>query len=322
MLIEFWTQDNPSMDLCDAVASSAPGNPFYTRAYLESMRGLGFQPFLLGLTENGNVTSGCSAFLRSGLLNRSLELPSLPLLRESATFWNGVLKFCVQTSITHLEINSYASLAAEIPPLAEQVYSKSRREYVLALQGVDLWQQLDKKHKQSIKRAQAGGVTLGCAADEPAVEQHLCLVGQAMERHKLRGERVPREIDPLVIKILLGTGAGRLYQAMQGTQVLSSVLITMASQGAYYHYSGTGPEGLACGASHFLLHEIAGLLQEEGMKTFNLGGAGDDNPGLERFKVRFGATPVELQAAEFYLGSKTRSRVSSAVKRIRSVVRK
>ena len=41
------------------------------------------------------------------------------------------------------------------------------------------------------------------------------------------------------------------------------------------------------------------MLKQEGMRVFNLGGAGDDSPGLQRFKAGFNTREVRLQAATF-----------------------
>jgi hypothetical protein len=53
-----------------------------------------------------------------------------------------------------------------------------------------------------------------------------------------------------------------------------------SSTGAYYQSVGTPPEGLKLGASPFLISQVAGILRQEGVQIFNLGGAGEDNPGL------------------------------------------
>jgi len=96
---------------------------------------------------------------------------------------------------------------------------------------------------------------------------------------------------------LLASGCGEIFQAVSGERVLSSSLVLRS--GAYYLSTGSSPDGLKLGSSPFLTWQIASILQQEGIRLFNLGGTGADNPGLRRFKAGFGAREVELQAATF-----------------------
>jgi hypothetical protein len=123
--------------------------------------------------------------------------------------------------------------------------------------------------------------------------------------------------DRAVYQAILQAGAGTLYQAVIGDQVLSSALVLKAARGAYYQSSGTSPDGMACGASHFLVCEIARTLRDEGMELFNLGGADPQNRGLWEFKSGFGAIPVPLESAGVWLGSTLTKKASTAVRLLR-----
>jgi lipid II:glycine glycyltransferase (peptidoglycan interpeptide bridge formation enzyme) len=98
---------------------------------------------------------------------------------------------------------------------------------------------------------------------------------------------------------LLASRAGEIFQAVDGDRVLSSILVLRSSTGAYYQSAGTSPEGMKVGASPFLISQVAGILRQEGVQIFNLGGAGEDNPGLQRFKAGFNVRQISLQAATF-----------------------
>lgn len=125
-----------------------------------------------------------------------------------------------------------------------------------------------------------------------------------MERREQRGESVPSVQPDPFDRALLVSRAAELFQAYDGTSVLSSILVLRAPLGAYYQSAGTSPEGMELGASQFLISSVAAILQGEGMHLFNLGGAGDESPGLQRFKSGFGAHPVPLEAATFVFGSR------------------
>ena len=84
-------------------------------------------------------------------------------------------------------------------------------------------------------------------------------------------------------------------------------------RGAYYQSAGAGHDGMDCGASHFLVHDVAASLQSQSVEVLNLGGADQLNPGLQRFKAGFGATTVKLESARFFLGSVLQKKVGTIV---------
>jgi hypothetical protein len=89
MGVEFFAEPDPSKEVVKEIAEEAPSNPFYTSSYIEAMLTLGFQPWMLSLRENGKILSACTAFMKSGFLNRSIEITSLPLLHDGDVFWEG-----------------------------------------------------------------------------------------------------------------------------------------------------------------------------------------------------------------------------------------
>ena len=306
MRYEFYAVPDPSNEVCSEVAALAPTNPFYAHAYLQARRSLGFRPWMLALRWGEPMVAACTAFVKAGYLNRSLEISSLPVLQDPDTFWEGLLGFCRRLRVSYLEVNSFASSVAAIPPLSGEVGRRGRAEYVLDLQKPGLWDRLSSNHARNIKRARGAGLQVRRARDPLACGDHAGLVEVSMGRRRGRGESAPGDIETRSFEALFRSGAGELFQAVSDGSVMSSVLVLRAERGAYYQSAGTTADGMACGASHFLLYETANTLRQELLEVFNLGGAGRDNPGLERFKVGFGATVVELEAAEFFLGGRVR----------------
>jgi hypothetical protein len=173
---------------------------------------------------------------------------------------------------------------------------------------------LARKHWYSIRRALQAGLTVRKAAGADACREHVQLRIASLERRSKRGELTPGDVEqgfPTALQ-LTEKGAGELFQAVVGREVLSSALVLMAAEGAYYDSAGTSSEGMKCGASHFLVYSIARALRERAVWTFNLGSA-EPNTGLSLFKTRFGATPVPFQSATFHLGSVFRRKLTAAV---------
>ena len=148
--------------------------------------------------------------------------------------------------------------------------------------------------------------------------QHVSLIASSMERRSIRGERVPEDLPLLLSEALMRHHAGELFQAILDDQIIASALILRAADGAYYQSAGANAIGRECGAPTFLLFEIARLLQSEGLSVFNLGGAGSEERGLHEFKRGFGAQPVSLASARFFLRSATRRKVLTGLTLLRS----
>jgi hypothetical protein len=311
--VAFAAQPEPSDSLCAEVSALAPANPFYTAAYLESRRALGHQPWMLCLSERARIRTACSAFMWAGRLHRTLEIPSLPPVDASERFWPELLEFCRRSRVSRLTVNSFGSSGVAIPPLPTKLSHRPRCEYVLDLVAGDLRGGLAMNHRRNINRARRAGLRTERAANPAACEEHARLIGASMRRRQERGEAVAVDPDWRSWLAMGRAGAGEIFQAVLDRRVLSSVFVLRAKTGAYYQSAGTSPEGMAAGASHFLVYEIARVLRAESLSVFNIGGADSSNPGLLRFKRGFGAAPVPLEAAEFWLGSTSRARLMSAV---------
>ncbi|HKM55385.1 MAG TPA: GNAT family N-acetyltransferase [Isosphaeraceae bacterium] len=318
MPIVFQAEPDPSTDLLEAVAAMAPENPFYTPAYAAAMGMAGEQPWGLGLRDGSRWLSACTGFLKRGRISRWMEIPSLPALGANApTFWEGLFRFCRRSGITHLNVNTYASIEASIPASPTPTMRTDRIEYVIELRPSDLWRLVRPSHRQRITRGRKAGLQLRCSTSEQDCQIHCEMMGESMRRRERRGEEVSTSIPVEGFLVLLRAGAGVLFQAALDRRVLSSGLVLLSSCGAYYHTSGTCPDGMECGASQFLIFETARHLQGRGFGAFNLGGVSGANPGLHEFKAGFGAIRRPLAAVEFDLQTGLQKTLAGALRGLR-----
>lgn len=294
----FHVYTNPSMAQCEEVAAQCPANPFMTGPYLKARTSLGATPHLMVLEDAGRIQSGCFAFERSGYLTRSLEITSLPPLAEHEAFWDGLRAWCRRKGVSQLDVNSFASASANIPFLDGEESRSRRCEYILNVQDETIVKRMSSNHLRNIKRGHKAGVQVLRSIEESASRRHVALMASSMTRRKERGEHVPVSFDGQLAEVmaLIRHGAGELFQATVDGQVLSSILVLLAQEGGYYHSAGTSSEGMACGASHVLVHEIARILKAESKPQFNLGGVSEPGSGLEQFKRGFGTDRVDLEA--------------------------
>ncbi len=318
MAFVFRAAAEPSPELCAQAEALDPTNPFCTPAYVDALRKQGAAPWLLMVADGDRLLSACAAFLRSGRLNRGLEIVSLPPLEAPAVFWDGLRQWARQQRITQLEVGTFASAGMQsIPALGIEIRRRPRVEYVLDLEDPQLWKRTASNHLRNTKNARKAGVTVRRGSGEEALHAHLSLVIASLARRKERGESVPEKSEQQAFAALVASGAGELFQALLDGEVLSSILVLQAARGGYYQSAGTSPTGMARGASHFLVQEIAESLRSQGKTIFNLGGADQASEGLRRFKAGFGAREVPLEAATFFLGGALKKKMMTAAALLR-----
>ncbi len=284
-------------NLCTEISTLAPANPFYTWPYVEARQSLGSKAWILALSNDNQIVTGCSAFMTEGLRSRSLEIASLPKGSIEPLFWSGLFEFCQHSCLSYLEINTYASELASIPAAPRDLSRVQRWEYVIDLTAPDIWSQIHTKHRARIKKAQKAQVQVRRTRDSNACQDHASLMMESMKRRSDRGEVVPSKVDAVYAVALVKHEAGELFQAVLQDRILSSMLILKADRGAYLQSSGNAKEGMACGASHFLVYEIARALRDSSALVLNLGGTDKLDSGLAEYKSRFGTRQIPLESA-------------------------
>jgi hypothetical protein len=294
----FESEVDPSDDMISRVAACAPENPFYTPSYARARRVLGQRVCTLGVhSDTGYI--GCLGFLQGWrLISLTLEITSLPTLPADAgtVFWEGLLVFARARGVWDLDLQSYGSKAVVIPDIASGMVRRSRLEYIVDL-ATFTPQHLASNHRRNAVKARKFRLAIQSSDDPAKADEHVALMRASMSRRARRGETVPTDHNSKWEHAMLGSRAAKLMQAYDGDTLRSSMCLLRSKQGAYYESAGTSSDGMIQGASHMLVSEIISALAREGLHTFNLGGVGPENPGLERFKQGFHARPVPLEAA-------------------------
>ena len=317
MPVEFLAVGEPSDDLLGQISALAPENPFYTSSYVKSVSTRHASPFALLLESEGVVTAACTAFLKTGRLNRRLEITSLPVLPQGTEFWDGLVKFCRESDISVLNVETFGSPETVIPPIAGETLRTSRYEYQLDLTEMDLWSGLNRRNRRGVKKAIEAGLDLRGVNGTESCRTHVDIANSSLRRRRRRGENIEYEILEADAIAFIENGAGDIYQVFLGDEILSSMLLLKSASGAYAQTSGTRDAGLEYGASQFLWYETAKLLQNESIRVLNMGGTDIDSRGLQEFKAGFGAKRFELESAEFYLGGSIRKAIGSFIERLR-----
>jgi len=298
------------------LSALAPANAFATASYFEARRRTGAATWVLAQQEaDGSLARGCGAFVVRRGASRKLEILSLPAVDPGSPLWGDLWDFCRRHFITKVELGTFASPEGVLIPEFGACTQRPRCEFVVDL-ALDIDAQIDRRHKSHIRKAQHAGLEVRRTRSTDAIEAHRAMIGASMDRRRDRGEDVPTVGPPREFAVLLQTGAGEIYQAFCGSDVVSSGLVLRAPEGAYFHSRGTSPEGMAIGASHLVMYDIIAQLKADGLSVFNIGGA-DEGSGLERFKKRFGASPVHLSSATCYVGPSWGRAATRSMERIR-----
>jgi len=280
-----------------------------------AMQQLGYECWVIGIRANGVPQDATIAVVRHGRLSAVLEITSLPPVAQKTTFWDGVYALSKRLRVTDLIAETFASPSFDIPPLSGEISRKARSEYVLELGNGDFAARLSSNHKRNIKKARAAGVTIRqCSPLPESLGDHVRLIRHSMDRRAARGESVStKSVDTKAHRVYLESGAGELFQAVHNGHVVSSVLVLRSARTAYYQSAGTSAEGMAIGASPFLIHSICVELNREGVRTFNLGGALEGS-SLAGFKAGFGAAEVTLCKCACYVGPVWLKKLRSALR--------
>jgi lipid II:glycine glycyltransferase (peptidoglycan interpeptide bridge formation enzyme) len=291
-----------SQSLINEIAALNPENPFYTNQYFNYRLARGFTPWIFMYECYTQSKIYCPAFMKTGHLRCSLEIPSMPEISTDELFWSELINFCRKKGVSDLSVNSFCSQGGIIPQLNYEINRKPRWEYVLDLTHPDVFIKMRKGHAYSIKRARKAGAEIRRTCDKEAVSAHAQLISTSMQRRQNRGENVTTSVSIKDFLQLTESGVGEIFQAVLADRIVSSNLILIAETAGYNHTQGTSPEGMDCGAAHFLIHEIACILRQEGKKFLNLGGTDDPNQesGLVKFKTGFGIRTkrIELETAQ------------------------
>lgn len=320
MLPAFFAREADEASL-DAASLTDPDNPFLISRYLRAQHALGQSGWLLGVEEGGAVQSAALCFVRSGRIRRTLTIPSSPPVATDSLFWAGLDAFCRDHGITDLEISTFATPESVIPPIRGETERVQRTEYAMTLADSELWERVSKSHRDRIKKGRKNGLTVRRDASDAAIDAHVALHVNSMDRRKSRGEDVSLDFERSTSAALLAAGAAELFQAMLGDHVASSLLVLRSAKGGYSESSGNSREGMHIGASHFLRYETAIALQSEGIEMFYLGGARAHEEGLRAYKSGFGTTPIDTEAVTAYVGGRLRRGVSAAMESLRAATK-
>lgn len=289
-------------------------NPFCTDSYVKAIKQLGYESWVIGIKVDGLVSNAAIAAVRRGKISATLEIASLPGAAQKTIFWDGVYELMKRLKITDLIAQTFNSPSLELSPLRGEISRTKRVEYILQIGNQDFFCSLSSNHTKNVKKARIADVTVRYNSQHSeSLANHVKMMEHSRDRRMARGEQISAS-DTKEHWAHLESGAGQLFQALHKGRVVSSLLVLRSAHTAYFHSLGTSPQGMRIGASHFLIYDVCRQLFQQGVRTFNLGGA-PEGSSLARFKAGFGATPITLCECACYVGPVWRKMLRSALHR-------
>lgn len=163
-----------------------------------------------------------------------------------------------------------------------------------------LLMEMDKKHRNLIRRAEKDGVTISMSRESESTERFIDLHWQTVERHGFTP--YTKDYFRSQVREFADSGQVQIFEAWWQGHLLASAIIMFYGQSAAYHHGASSsiPEHRKIPASYLLQWEVIREAKKKGCKIYNFWGiAPDENPkhpfyGITHFKTGFGGRRVDL----------------------------
>ena len=268
---------------------------------------LGFVPWGLFVETHGALRLIAIGMKSTSGMGRSLEISAAAgCLTSPQAFFDGLLAFCETQCVSHLLVEEVEldGGSISIPKLAGEFERYSGVKLYVWDLASEAWNEgISSNHRRNIAKARRLGVQFETAIGSDRLHAHKVLVGTSLRRRSERGEPTHLAAHEGEFEEVLSTGCAQLFQAELDGQVVSSKLVFVVGQYAFYDSGGTSQQGMSIGASHLLMYEVARSLRERGVRSLNLDVASAAAGGLGRFKADFGAREVVVERVRCNINS-------------------
>jgi lipid II:glycine glycyltransferase (peptidoglycan interpeptide bridge formation enzyme) len=221
-------------------------------------------------------------------------------MEENATFIR-VSPYWPENETNQQLLKSLGFHPAPIHMLAETLW-------VLDLDGKneeELLAQMDKKHRNLVRRAEKDGVTIASTVDPEAVERFIALHWQTVGRHKFTP--YPKSYFRHQVEIFARQNEVKVLEAYYQNELLASAIIMyFGKAGAYHHGASSSlPEHRKIPASYLLQWEAIKEAKKRDCTSYNFWGIAPDTAsskhpfyGITHFKTGFGGRRIDLMPCQ------------------------
>ena len=150
-----------------------------------------------------------------------------------------------------------------------------------------IWENITSKNRNIIRKAQKNNIQIHHTEDYSIFEHFISIYNQTMQRDNAEEYYYFQEEFYKAIHDYL-KGNYQVFYATLDDQIIAVSIILYANKQIHYHLSGSLSEYRSFAPTNLLLYEVALWGNQEGYKTFHLGGGlGSGNDNLYKFKAAF-----------------------------------
>lgn len=253
--------------------------------------------------EEADKTNFAIAINEIGVRNSKLKVIITPG-GKSTDYWRNIvvghplLKLCEEVNFVSFPMDSSNIVDSGINP--GHIQSEN---FILDTAPIK-HENLSSNTKRNITKAAKSCVICTLPSDE-AISKYIEMVNYSDARRATQGIKNAKH-QHQIVKSAIKCGYSRLYFTRCGETITSAVFIGVIYDRAYYLMGGTSPEGMAIGASPFLLLRVAEQLEKEGIKSLTLGLSNRES--LKKFKFGLGARSFVVQQSGLNQNATPKSR--------------
>jgi lipid II:glycine glycyltransferase (peptidoglycan interpeptide bridge formation enzyme) len=161
--------------------------------------------------------------------------------------------------------------------------------------------EMEKKHRNLVRRAEKDGVVIKASKDSEAVERFINLHWETMSRHHFTP--YPKSYFRQQVELFSPADQVVVFEAYLGETLLASAIIMYYGKAGAYHHgaSSSNPEHRKIPASYLLQWEAIREAKKRGLSHYNFWGiapqgADQKHPfyGITHFKTGFGGRQMDL----------------------------
>jgi len=215
---------------------------------------------------------------------------------ETASFWTEWGRWARDREV----VTAFARLSvfpSQLLPFDGDIVSNSPnilRRLDLSAEG--LWNDYEPKVRQNVRRARSRGCVLRVDPTGELLDEFVHVYTATMTlRNADRRYFFPREFFEAIVRDLPGHFA--FFHVLHGGRVVSSELVLLSKQHAYFFLGGTLAESFEVRPNDFLQHETFLWCRDAGKRELVLGGGYKGSEGLFKYKKSFapnGEVPFQI----------------------------
>jgi len=254
--------------------------------------GLGGKALCLLLEHDGQVIGGASGFFLRVLWARFLYLGFpyggfLGSTPPGGLLAKLLVDFARKENVTRVRITDGPGMPSTPPdgfcvqPGQTQLLDLARRS------ATDLLQTFPKNIRRDVRRAERSGVRLSPVRDRRDLDEFYSLYLASMRRN----QAVPKYGKLLVATLydhVIRCGKGELWLARRSGLAISGVLVVDSAHASHYLLGGSRADTLKYCPNELLLLQAIRRAVQLGKECFDFLPSGPQNPGLARFKSKWG----------------------------------